>query len=93
MKKYCKLPVLLDQTKLEVGLKPKNLLQVECTWEDYNKPTIHKIFFVTVDEIDVKQEYICYWKNDKMLKWLDSNCVLDSWLTEVEINKDNNKDE
>lgn len=93
LKTYCKLPVYDGDDKLEISLKPKSEIIVECTWPTYNEPLVHNIKFSNVVGVDSNKSFIVSWKNEKILRWLDKNAKVDSWLSKInsQLDKDDDK--
>lgn len=93
LKTYCKIPVIdLDNPsiieRIELSLKPKQTIILECTWPTYQTPIIHSVTFQNLKSVDDHRKYMLPWKNEKILKWLEKNTTSDSWLSKINSNEE-----
>lgn len=68
VRKYCKLPVLINEEKQLTSLKPKHEITVKWVYEDINKPIIVSVLFNN-DSTECKTT----WSDDRIYNWLSKN--------------------
>lgn len=68
VRKYCKLPVLINEQKQSVSLKPKHEISVKWLYEDINKPII-----VSVSFNNDGAEHKTAWSDERIYVWLSKN--------------------
>lgn len=72
--KYCSLAVgESKQSAISVGLRPKQMIIVEWSFEDKDHPTPLAIKFSGVIGINEDTEFETFWSGDKLQKWLNSH--------------------
>lgn len=68
IKKYCKIPVIINEEKDFVTLKPKDVIKI--LWEFHNDvPTAKKI--IVEDEECNENSYKPYWSDTKLQNWIE----------------------
>lgn len=76
IKRYCKLPILVENEKEFISLKPKQRLVVEWEYRDQTNPTP---LSVSISELtDNSQEPT--WNGTKLSSWLSKNTFEESPL-------------
>jgi len=74
LRKYCKFPVGESKEEKEfVSLKPKHEIIVEWLYQDPNNPTAVSMTFENVDGVDADKEYVAFWSDQRLQKWLLKN--------------------
>lgn len=73
VRKYCKLPIVIENQKQPITLKPKHEILVKWLYEDINNPIVVSIRFKNVDQIDFTTNYEAAWSDERLHKWLSKN--------------------
>ena len=73
--KYARIAMKCEGKKVVVALRPKDVVETISVTKD-NVPLITKMRFVCSHNMSIADDKMRpSWKNDKLLKWLDKNCV------------------
>lgn len=71
VKKYCSLAIGdSEDSKVIVGLKPRQKVIVEWTHANVNNPTPEYVRLVGVTDTDDSEKHDVYWSGIKLTKWL-----------------------
>lgn len=74
VRKYCKLIVgESKEAKQQISLKPTHKIVVEWLYTDIDNPTIVKLTFEGIKEVDADQDFETFWNGKKLEKWLNRN--------------------
>lgn len=68
VRKYCKLPVIAENDKTYVSLKPKEIIKILWEFQDIKNPQIKSVFIGD-------KKFLPSWSNDKFKKWITSMTV------------------
>ena len=68
VKKYCKLPVILEADKDYIPLKPKDAVKI--LWEFHGDDTVH-VKSIMIEGI----AYSPVWSDEKIKKWVESTTM------------------
>ncbi len=67
VKKYCKLPILLEGEKEFIALKPRDIIKIQWEFIQPNSPTAKTII---IESDLITHTYIPFWADDKLQKWV-----------------------
>lgn len=74
VKKYCKMVVGESKDdKQYISLKPNQTILVEWSYDDPTNPTVVKIQYEDVTNINEDDEYETFWEGNRLQKWLEKN--------------------
>lgn len=74
--KYCKLPVVENNTRRMLSLTPKTIMIVEWLYEDCDcEPTATSFRFEDLREVESLEDFNSDWKPEKFNKWIQTNTV------------------
>lgn len=69
VKKYCKLPILSENDKDYISLKPKDIVRILWEFHDIKSLPLAKTIYIN----DVK--HTPSWNNEKLKSWVDSMTI------------------
>ena len=79
VRKYCKLVIGESKDHKEyISLKPKQKIYVDWLYEDVDNPTPVNIKFANVKNVNEGDEYLTFWKGERLLNWLHKNAFDES---------------